>query len=323
MPRNDGIITILMEKTLKKLETMRLQDNPDIALEGFSKHNSTLNKVGMEAVEIPVLVGDEADHVLTVPAIASLYVNLIDPNAKGIHMSRLYLAAEENLGSKTLNFKNLKNLVDEMLESHLELSNSAYVALSFDYMLRRKALVSEKLGWRFYPVKIECEKTPQGYATSLELKIQYSSTCPCSAALSRRINQEAFLTKFSEQENFSKEEISNWIVSEASQTAVPHAQRSEASIKLEFEKIPERMAIKTWIDKLENCLGTVVQAAVKRIDEQEFARLNGSNMMFSEDAARILKDLLEKHDNLKNYHVRVEHFESLHPHNAVAYAVKD
>lgn len=312
-----------MEKTLKNLETMRLENNPDVALQSFSKHKTTLNKVGMEAVEIPVLIGDEADHVISVPALASLFVNLTDSNAKGIHMSRLYLAADEHLGSKTLNFKNLAALVDTMLDSHTDISDSAYASFSFDYMLRRKALVSEKLGWRFYPVIVECAKTPQGYETSLELKITYSSTCPCSAALSRRINQEAFEAKFSNRENISREEIQEWITSPDSQTAVPHAQRSEATVKLEFKQVPDRMAIKSWIDKFEKVLATPVQAAVKRIDEQEFARLNGAQMMFSEDAARILKLELEKESSLKNYQIKVEHFESLHPHNAVAYASKE
>lgn len=311
-----------MDKTVKQLETIRLQDNPDVALESVPFTRSTLNKVGMEAVEIPVLIGDEADHVISVPALASLYVNLTDPNAKGIHMSRLYLAADEHLGSKTLNFKNLSSLVDAMLESHVGISDSAYASFSFDYMLRRKALVSEKLGWRFYPVIVKCSKTPQGYQTSLELKITYSSTCPCSAALSRRINQEAFEAKFSDTENITKEEIQAWIMSSESQTAVPHAQRSEATVKLEFNKVPERMAIKSWLDKLESAIATPVQAAVKRIDEQEFARLNGSQMMFSEDACRVLKFQLEKETSLKDYQIKVEHFESLHPHNAVAYAFK-
>jgi GTP cyclohydrolase I len=43
------------------------------------------------------------------------------------------------------------------------------------------------------------------------------------------------------------------------------------------------------IDLVENTLKTPVQAAVKREDEREFARLNGANLMFCEDAGRRLK----------------------------------
>ena len=72
----------------------------------------------------------------------------------------------------------------------------------------------------------------------------------------------------------------------------------------------------------EERLSTAVQAAVKRKDEQEFARLNASHLMFSEDAARILKFGLEKHPEIKDFELKVSHQESLHPHNAVAYARK-
>ena len=49
-----------------------------------------------------------------------------------------------------------------------------------------------------------------------------------------------------------------------------------------------------WIDRIESSLKTPVQAAVKREDEQEFARLNGQNLMFCEDAARRLQHELDK-----------------------------
>lgn len=46
--------------------------------------------------------------------------------------------------------------------------------------------------------------------------------------------------------------------------------------------------ILTYLDSLEAELKTPVQTAVKRIDEQKFARLNGQNTMFVEDALRII-----------------------------------
>jgi GTP cyclohydrolase I len=65
-----------------------------------------------------------------------------------------------------------------------------------------------------------------------------------------------------------------------------------------------------------------VQAAVKREDEQEFARLNGANLMFCEDAGRKLKAALEADERLRDYRVEAVHVESLHPHNAVSIVVK-
>ncbi len=61
---------------------------------------------------------------------------------------------------------------------------------------------------------------------------------------------------------------------------------------------------------------------MKREDEQEFARLNGQNLMFIEDAGRKLKDVLTKDDRLTDFWVRVEHHESLHAHDAVGVFTK-
>ena len=67
---------------------------------------------------------------------------------------------------------------------------------------------------------------------------------------------------------------------------------------------------------------TPVQTAVKREDEQAFARLNGQNLMFCEDAARRMQKALDEDERISDFWVRASHFESLHPHNAVAVATK-
>ena len=61
---------------------------------------------------------------------------------------------------------------------------------------------------------------------------------------------------------------------------------------------------------------------MKREDEQEFARLNGQNPMFIEDAGRRLKQTMSEDDRLVDYWVRLEHLESLHAHDAVGVFVK-
>jgi GTP cyclohydrolase IB len=66
-----------------------------------------------------------------------------------------------------------------------------------------------------------------------------------------------------------------------------------------------------------------VQTAVKRVDEQEFAKLNGQNLMFCEDSARRLKRALDGQPCYQDFWLRVNHLESLHAHNAVAIATKE
>jgi GTP cyclohydrolase I len=72
------------------------------------------------------------------------------------------------------------------------------------------------------------------------------------------------------------------------------------------------------IETAEAALGTAVQTAVKRADEQAFALANGQNLMFCEDAARRLHAALRTLTGVSGFSVRVEHAESLHAHDAVA-----
>jgi len=61
---------------------------------------------------------------------------------------------------------------------------------------------------------------------------------------------------------------------------------------------------------------------VKREDEQEFALLNGANLMFCEDAARRIQAALDADERVSDFWARASHLESLHPHDAVAITTK-
>ena len=74
---------------------------------------------------------------------------------------------------------------------------------------------------------------------------------------------------------------------------------------------------------MEAALGTPVQSAVKREDEQEFARRNAQNLMFCEDAARRLKAKFMNNEKVTDFFFEVRHFESLHPHDVVAQVSKN
>jgi GTP cyclohydrolase I len=109
-----------------------------------------------------------------------------------------------------------------------------------------------------------------------------------------------------------------WLDSEEGVLPVPHSQRSRADVRIEIAPTSSTPAPLELIDLVEGALGTPVQATVKRIDEQEFARLNGANPLFCEDAARRIASALASDPRIRAYRVRVDHQESLHPHNAVA-----
>lgn len=117
-------------------------------------------------------------------------------------------------------------------------------------------------------------------------------------------------------EAIDKASLLKWLQSEKGSVATPHSQRSYAHIKLTLGDNPWP-EFSSLIHQLEEVIGTPVQTAVKRIDEQEFARRNANNLMFCEDAARRIKGCLEVMPFVTNYWLKVEHQESLHAHNAV------
>ena len=80
------------------------------------------------------------------------------------------------------------------------------------------------------------------------------------------------------------------------------------------------LPLRTLIDASEQVLGTALQTAVKRADEQAFALANGQNLMFCEDAARRLHRMLREQSQVAGFQLCVVHAESLHAHDAVAHS---
>ena len=158
-------------------------DMPDIANRALSEAQATLDWVGMSNVHQPLKVKD-GDQTKDVHANIQVYVNLADPLAKGIHMSRLYLLLDEHAATRPLTASGLKMLLGSVLESHHDLSTNAFVQFEFDHFVRRPALLSDNVGWASYPVMVKGTLIKGQIALELSVEVHYSSTCPCSAALS-------------------------------------------------------------------------------------------------------------------------------------------
>jgi GTP cyclohydrolase I len=276
----------------------------------------------MSNIEMPVMVASQDESERMVSAHIDAFVNLKEAKAKGIHMSRLYLLIDELSTENTLNYQSLVTLLDGFISSHQDLSDQAKVKFSFDYHLRRKSLISGKEGWKSYPVIITGLLNQGQLSIELSLDIPYSSTCPCSAALARQLIQKAFQDKFSQHNQLDINDVHNWLGTTEGVVATPHSQRSVAEVKVKLNTNVNVFPITELVDLIENSLQTPVQAAVKREDEQEFARLNGQNLMFCEDAARRLQYSLNKADNFDDFWLRINHLESLHAHDAVSLTTK-
>jgi GTP cyclohydrolase IB len=285
----------------------------DVASRPPDKHlELTLDEVGLENVQSQVQL-----QGLLLPAKSQACVSLVDKHARGIHMSRLFKILSQ-MHEQELSWPWLSNCLEQMLVSHDSLSDAGRLQVSFELPVLRKALLSQEHGWRSYPLTYEVVASAKGKRElNLTARVLYSSTCPCSAGLSRQAMQDEFRKVFKEP-SVHVSEVMKWLSQPNSVPAIAHSQRSEAIVKFTIdssESVPSALSL---IDEIENALGTPVQAAVKREDEQEFARRNAQNLMFCEDAARKLKSALLKRDDVADFAIEVRHFESLHPHDVVA-----
>lgn len=305
---------------LKQENLVRLL--PDVAVHAQPHLAGTLDWVGMAAIQTPVVFDAGDGQAQRASAKVGAFVNLKRPEQRGIHMSRLYLRVEQALSATPLSPDALHALLDGFIESQAGLADCARVTINFEQLVRRTALRSQYSGWRAYPVLIEASLIAGVFAVELTTEVMYSSTCPASAALSRQLIQEQFVRDFPAAGTLDHATVLTWLGSERGIVATPHAQRSVAQVRV-TPVVGEGLPLLRVLDAVEHALGTPVQTAVKREDEQEFALANGSNLMFCEDAARRICQALDGDAGLADFHVRVEHQESLHPHDAVAYASKD
>jgi GTP cyclohydrolase I len=291
---------------------------PDVASEARPGVAGKLDWVGMDNIELPVRLAEGAGSNARVSA----KVNLIRAEARGIHMSRLYLHVDRALSAEPLSACMLRRLLKDFLDSHAGLSDRAQVRIGFELMLRRPALVSDNSGWKAYPVHVLATMEQGRFELELGVQVGYSSTCPCSAALARQLIQDNFAAAFPEGRAADRDTVLAWLGTETAIDATPHSQRSQASVRVKLVPSFKELPFVDLIDIVERALGTPLQAAVKREDEQAFARLNGRNLMFCEDAARRMQAALDADERIVDFQVRAAHLESLHPHDAVAVASK-
>ncbi len=295
---------------------------PDIANHTKAQTEGTLDWVGMSNIEMPIMLDSKDQSARMVSAFVDAFVNLNDAKAKGIHMSRLYLLLDELSTNHVLNYQTLVTLLDGFISSHQDLSDNAKVCFHFDYHLRRKSLVSGKQGWKAYPTTITGRLNNGELTIELAINVKYSSTCPCSAALARQLIQKQFQQTFTDNQSLDFTAVHQWLGSTEGIIATPHSQRSIAEVKVKLNANTSQFPITDLVNLIEDALQTPVQAAVKREDEQEFARLNGQNLMFCEDAARRLQHGMNTVNQFDDFWLKINHLESLHAHDAVSITTK-
>ncbi|WP_416885510.1 GTP cyclohydrolase FolE2 [Marinospirillum sp.] len=283
---------------------------PDVASQIHS--SLYLDQVGMAGIPLRLVFDDQP-----VQARATLTVDL-DSQQRGIHMSRLYLGLEEALGQASLSPAGLFATAEQLLATQGAGSQQISLTLEWEQLRLVPALLSPHQGWQAYPMRLTVQHQAGQTALIEQVSLLYSSTCPCSAALSREALAEALADDFATQPFVRRETLVSWLREHGS-LATPHSQRSQA--RLSWKRAAQDVQAFHLMEKIqaaEQTLATAVQTAVKRTDEQAFALRNGANQMFCEDAARRLTQMMEQDSHWLEAHIQVAHFESLHAHDAIA-----
>ncbi len=172
---------------------------PDVCVD-LSPMFSPLELVGVQGIDLPVTINELGYH-RELHATADVQVDLPAPQVKSIHMSRLYRLLDSWGQERRVSLVHIRKLLSSIIKSHFDCDNrSARIRLDFDLLIRRAVLVTEGLsGWKSYPVQVNASLIEGAFSLSNEIIIGYSSTCPCSAALSRQLIEEGFLQTFSHQ----------------------------------------------------------------------------------------------------------------------------
>jgi len=287
-----------------------------------------LAKVGINELHVPIKYKRKKGNPIKLETVVSMYVSLT-PEVKGINMSRLPRTLYQYINEdKDVSTDLMKDILRQFRK---ELGcEDAYLKFRFNYPIKKQSLITDASGWAYYPTEFEAKLVDSEVTYTMMVSILYSSTCPCSSHLSEmlaegkviRDGEEIAMSKLStaDQRRYMKEwqkhSVNPKAKCELSSSGAAHAQRSRADIKIRFLK-ENPVWIEDLVEAVEKTLKTPVQVIVKREDEQEFARLNATNLMFVEDAVRLMSDTVNKIDGVLDWSIVANHFESLHAHNAV------
>lgn len=288
----------------------------------------SLDKVGVTGVDLPMKFQRRDGSVQELHVRASLYGSLDNPEAKGLNLSRFPIIMHEEIANH-MSIEGLKGVltrlqakqgskhvycklrfkypwVQEALRTRKELTPQINGGVWNDHMVFKEVegvlLSHEKmLGYIFYDCVLEGQWHEGQFRFFLTVNYIYSSTCPCSFELA----QDAMIRR--------------------GQAANGHSQRSIGKITIEFNPDVYVVWVEDIVEMARKQIPTEVVVICKRRDEQAFAELNGSNLLFTEDASRLLYEGLDHmYDagKISDFSIVTEHLESLHPWSATAVVSK-
>ena len=259
-----------------------------------------IRQVGVEGVVVPFMLELKSGGFKSMVANVSMRTN-IEADVKGISMSRLIRTLR-----KYLELPLKKTLVREILADLVQTIGSKKSYIRFDFMLPipRRSVKSDYEFPIFHKCSFEGHLIlyEEGENHSINefrffqgVEVQYSSYCPCSAELCVDLNSKGHV-------------------------GFPHAQRSFAHLVTEKDITSSEHYV--WLEDLIECVEkavpTIPYPIIKRVDEQEIARIAGENPIFVEDAIRSISNQLDALPGVCDWIVKCIHEESIHTSEAIA-----
>lgn len=236
-----------------------------ITVDAMKKSSETdqipLKWVGMEKIILPVhllLAGQQTNII----AEFDIFVNLVNPS-KGIHMSRLYELLTLHTQKESLTTAGIRSLLRLFVESQNGLSTEAKITVSLNIPVTETTLKSQRQYFKSIPLKFVCVLNSQGNTSELKFKLEYSSTCPQSAALAHQLT----IAELEKQSSRSGADLTAWYAQRGF-IATPHAQRSDLELSVVVTESFELSDFAGLFIDIEHALGTPTQGIVKREDEQ-------------------------------------------------------
>lgn len=273
---------------------------PDVQAHAPKIKGIYLNRVGVTNVPFPLYVRGKKDVNQKVKAMFNIFGSL-KHNVKGTNMSRFaeilttYCREPYVLTAKRFGYV-LGKLRDSLNRgSKYIICNDVYMKANFSYYTKTISPVSKKESYMYYDCAYIGVLKDKRYSFILEIQVPVTLLCPCSKLLS---------------------------LTEGCTTTGKgaHNQRALITVQVQTKSHQPNLSLIDIIKAAEDASSSRLYTVLKRPDEKYVTEYAYSHPKFVEDAAReTVFNLKNRVKNLSWLRVRVESFESIHLHNAVAY----
>lgn len=267
---------------------------PDIQHSTKPIHENYINQVGVENVKVPIILETYFNKKHELIANVEMTTDL-RKDIKGISMSMLLRSLIKYLDNP-LKHNVIKKILMEFKTAVETDSNHSMLKMDFELPIIKKAPISGLEFPQYYKCSFIGKLDYDVYQFYEKVQVQYQSYCPCSASLCDDLNSK-------------------------NQKGFPHAQRSFCDLLVE---IKEDCVV--WLEDLiylvERSVKNKVYPLLRRMDEQEVARIAAENPMFVEDSIRAIINSIEKDSAIHDWIIKCYHEESLHKNDAIAKAWK-